>query len=449
MDAIKPNISLCMIAKNEEEWIANCIESVLPIVSEVILVDTGSSDRTCEIAASLGAKIFNRPWDDDFSAPRNLSIQKASADWILVLDADEIIAEKDLKRIIELTADPSKTYSFIQRHYTNDHRLSDFTPISGEYPELEHNYSGYFESSLVRLIPNHANLHYIGRVHELLEHSVLKSGKHSIINSDIRIHHYGHTPEVKEKKNKGKIYTPLGQAKLSDEPQNWKAYFELGVEHNNNGRLAESADALIKSASMNEKYVDTWINLGYVLCELQKYKEAVQSLQTAIILDRKSSQAYCNLGVVYLRVGHYSTAEKYFLRAIQLEPKYVNAYCNLGKTLVMMKRLSEAAHYYFRALELVPNCTSAKADLGAIYSQTKRIDLAEKFLLEAQRESPNNAIVNYQLGELYKKAGEATKAIKALTKYLEIEDKNSAKQRSLEEASFLESIRIELKLQSL
>ena len=86
-----PTLSLCMIAKNEEQWIGQAIESVKGLVHEVILVDTGSTDATVEIAKGLGAKVFFRAWDDDFSAPRNLSIQLACGDWILVLDGHAAI----------------------------------------------------------------------------------------------------------------------------------------------------------------------------------------------------------------------------------------------------------------------------------------------------------------------------------------------------------------------
>ncbi|RIL09258.1 MAG: glycosyl transferase, partial [Proteobacteria bacterium] len=119
-----PSISLCIISKDEEEWIEQCIRSVKPIISEIILVDTGSKDRTVEIAASLGAKIFERPWDDDFSAPRNLSLEKAASDWILVLDADEAIAAKDHERLVNLTREPNSCWLLTQRHYSNDPRLS-------------------------------------------------------------------------------------------------------------------------------------------------------------------------------------------------------------------------------------------------------------------------------------------------------------------------------------
>ena len=172
-----PTISLCMIVKNEEDWIELCLKSVQSLISEAIVVDTGSTDRTVELARSCGAKIFNFDWCDDFAAARNFSISHATGDWILILDADEVIAARDLPEFDILTSNRAICTEFMQRHYTDDHRLSDFTPIYGEFPEYEKGQLGYFESNCVRLFPNHEKLEYRGKVHELVEHSIDEQGR--------------------------------------------------------------------------------------------------------------------------------------------------------------------------------------------------------------------------------------------------------------------------------
>ena len=139
-----------MIAKNEEDWIANCIQSVSSIICETILIDTGSTDKTVEIAEGLGATVFHKPWKDDFSAPRNISLEMAKGEWILILDADEAIAQSDLEGLQKLTLDRNICWEFLQRHYSNDHRMSNYFPVRGEFPEMEKNYAGFFESNLYR-----------------------------------------------------------------------------------------------------------------------------------------------------------------------------------------------------------------------------------------------------------------------------------------------------------
>jgi len=96
------NLSLCMIVKNEEEVLARCLESARPLVEEIVIVDTGSTDRTKEIAAQFTDRIFSFEWTDDFSAARNFSFSKAHGDYILWLDADDVITQENAVRLIAL-----------------------------------------------------------------------------------------------------------------------------------------------------------------------------------------------------------------------------------------------------------------------------------------------------------------------------------------------------------
>ncbi|MCB0325014.1 MAG: tetratricopeptide repeat protein [Bdellovibrionales bacterium] len=414
-------ISLCMIAKDEERWIAQAIESVRPIVDEVILVDTGSSDRTVEIAEGLGAKVYFQPWDNDFSRPRNLSLEKATCDWILVLDADEVIAATDLGEVKRLTEDRRHCVEFLQRHYSDDHRLSNFLPCRGEFPELEKNHGGYFESNLVRLFPNHEGIHYRGKVHELVEHSIRDIAKHTIVRTEVRIHHYGHIASVKRQRNKSSIYTPLGEAKVREQPTDWKNFFELGVEHNNNGRLAESVVAFRQAARLNPQYVPTWINMGYVQCELQHYQDAVQSLTTALRLDPRSDEAYCNLGVVYLRTKHFEAAEQQFRAATRLNQHYVNAYCNLGTCLALQGRMAEAINIYLVVLEMFPTCQKAHAEAGALYLSGGVSERAEYHLRQAIALLPDDARSHLHLGQLLRGSARLFEATSAFQRFCELE----------------------------
>ena len=91
---MKPEISVCMIVKNEEDNITQCLSSVRDVADEIVVVDTGSCDNTLAIAQSFGAKVFSCPWEDNFSIPRNVSLEHAQGEWILMIDADEQLAEE-------------------------------------------------------------------------------------------------------------------------------------------------------------------------------------------------------------------------------------------------------------------------------------------------------------------------------------------------------------------
>lgn len=416
-----PGISLCMIAKDEEECIASAINSVASIVDEIIIVDTGSKDNTVQIAKSLGAEVFHSEWVNDFSIPRNISLEKARCDWILVLDADELIAESDLMGLKKLTTSSGVCWEFLQRHYISDYRVSKYRPVSGEFPELEKHYPGYFESNLCRLFPNFKGVHYQGRIHELVEHSIRKLKDLTIKRTSIRIHHYGHTPETKAKKKKHKLYFPLGQQKLSDLPNDWKACFEMGVEANNSGFPEESIRAFEMAAKFNPAYPPIWTNWGYVLCSMARYSEAVKILSKGLQIDPSSEEAYCNLGVVYLRTGHLEKAAGAFRKAILLKPDYLNAYSNLVKTLAKRGRLSEAANIAKRILALQPDCSSAMVDLGCLYLACKQFPVAEQYLLVAMNRDPERSICLYHLSVLYRETMQIEKALQALQRFCELE----------------------------
>ena len=95
-------ISLCMIVKNEEEVIGRCLECVKDIVDEIIIVDTGSTDSTKEIVSKYTDMVYDFEWIDDFSAARNFSFSKASKDYTMWLDADDIILEADREKLLKI-----------------------------------------------------------------------------------------------------------------------------------------------------------------------------------------------------------------------------------------------------------------------------------------------------------------------------------------------------------
>ena len=142
-----PTISLCMIVKNEEENLARCLDSARDIVDEIIIVDTGSTDRTVDIAESYGARVFYHPWEGSFSKARNYSLKYATCDWILILDADEELNKEGTPRLKEIAENNEcPVVSFI---------------IKNKYKNSTQ--EGY--AQMVRLFKNFSGVHYKGIVH--------------------------------------------------------------------------------------------------------------------------------------------------------------------------------------------------------------------------------------------------------------------------------------------
>ena len=151
-----------MIAKNEAEMLGECLARVKPIVDEMIVVDTGSTDGTKGIAEAAGAAVYDFAWQDDFSKARNFSIGKAQGEWILVLDADEFVSEKDLPIIQSLTARHDVDgFRLCQRSYTDRIGARNFYPCTGEYAE-EKGFLGYITAHLVRLFRNSPDIYFEG-----------------------------------------------------------------------------------------------------------------------------------------------------------------------------------------------------------------------------------------------------------------------------------------------
>ncbi len=128
-------ISLCMIVKNEEDWLPGAVESVRSIVDEVIIVDTGSTDATADRASALDAKLLKIQWKDSFAEARNVSLAQATQPWILVLDADERLAPRDLLYIKDATRGDADGYHLIQRNYVNGQQVLAGPGTQTDYEE--------------------------------------------------------------------------------------------------------------------------------------------------------------------------------------------------------------------------------------------------------------------------------------------------------------------------
>lgn len=224
----KPTLSLCMITKDEQDFLTDCLESVKQIVDEIIIVDTGSKDNTVKIAKEFGAKVIKHEWDDNFSKARNISLQNATKDWILVLDADETISEKDHEKLINQLSKDFDAYTLIQRNYFNKYKPLTFevTSKGDDYKESK-NYKGWFPSELVRLFRNEKQYRFSGMIHELIEPSI-KEQEGKIGKSKIPLHHFRVEKSEEFDKAKSKKYLRMGIEQIKQTPENPKPYFEVG-----------------------------------------------------------------------------------------------------------------------------------------------------------------------------------------------------------------------------
>ena len=195
------SISLCMIVKDEGKALAEFLGQHKELIDEIIIVDTGSSDNSINIAKKFTDNIFSFEWVDDFSSARNFSIEKAGKEWILWMDPDEKINVRDFSRIREMIKNKGYLgYSFIQKNYTNVEKHPRFTK------EPKHGFKGYYLRRICKLFQNKKGLKFVYPVHESVKNSIQDIGGR-IKKTDIVIEHF---PEMKENFiEKGRYYLEL------------------------------------------------------------------------------------------------------------------------------------------------------------------------------------------------------------------------------------------------
>lgn len=208
-------VALTMIVKNEERCLARCLESVKPWVDEMIVLDTGSTDRTKEIAREFGATVHERRWTNDFAAARNAALAKSDADWNLVLDADEWIVaggehlkalKHDTRRIIHNVRIDSDLGSE-QAHLNTSHHIA-------------------------RILPK--GVRYRGKIHEQPAHNL------PVVDSEIIARHDGYMPA--QMQNKRGRNMELLQEKLKEDPNVPYYNFQLGKEYDVQNEPAKAVE---------------------------------------------------------------------------------------------------------------------------------------------------------------------------------------------------------------
>jgi tetratricopeptide (TPR) repeat protein len=216
----RPLLSAALIVRNEERFLATCLRSLVARVDEIVVVDTGSTDRSPEIAKSFGARLLHRAWTDDFSSARNASLDAASGEWILYIDADEEVVTFDRGAVEADLADP-RTACYTVR----------LRPRAGYTRYREH-----------RLFRNRPDLRFHGIIHESLlpaltalrEREGLRVGA-----SAVALEHYGYA----DPRGKAARDLPLLRARLRSEPGHVYTLAHLGATLAAEGDLAGAESA--------------------------------------------------------------------------------------------------------------------------------------------------------------------------------------------------------------
>lgn len=304
-------LSLCMIARNEEAYLAEALKSAQDVADEIIVVDTGSSDRTVEIAREYGAKVFFMEWQNDFAAARNESLRHATGEWVLVMDADERIPEqfKDNLRALLIPTEQPLSYLIYIRNYLNE---QDEGSVLGHY--------------MVRLFRKTAESRFFGVIHEQLYPNW---GEVTIPEDSFHLNHYGYAKLEKKAQKIENRNLPLIQKALDEtRGKNASLYsfyaFYMGTSLTKTVEVRkwlkeaiETSPEPRKAAHIPVAYIDYMRAIYYD----RDYEEGIRVGDEALVRVPEMEHYpdfWDFYGVLQLAGGHHDEAIKAFTKAVEL-----------------------------------------------------------------------------------------------------------------------------------
>lgn len=374
-----PLLSLCMIVKDEEQCLIRCLESVKDVVDEIIIVDTGSVDKTVKIAEYYTDHVYHFQWTDDFAAARNASINRATGTWILILDADEYLEPED----------GHKLRSFLQNE-TPVHNIIYSLPIISLLG-TSHNAS-VSEAPVDRILPNHMGIYYYRPIHEQLagEGVALQS-----IATSFRIRHSGYTEETLVAKNKHERNLSIFK-QLKDKQGKYSAYDHLmiGNQYLMKGDYTQATPHI--EQALKEKHELGSISYQRVLFSyLQLYLNTQRFIDAWNFMDKymRDYDSYPDIqairGILYYHLGFYRESKDAFLRSLHMSEESAH----LGKPHYIMLPTSGvkfSLHYLSSLFEREKNFGEAVSCLTKLYNSFPDVEYLSRLirLLALHDETP-------------------------------------------------------------
>ncbi len=375
-------LSLCMIVKNEAHRLPNCLDSVKQVVDEIIIVDTGSTDQTVKIAKRNTSKVYYFQWCDDFAQARNYALSKAKGEWILVLDADEVLLPSAISLIQQIVNEPNNIIA-----------------VNLIRQELGTNQAPY--SLVCRLFRNRSDLRFTGIYHEQIDRDlmrIMQAETHwQIANLEQpAICHFGYTDAEISQTNKyhfaerlmlkhlqvnpddiyiknklGALYISQAQVdkglallheswrfleqQTGNEALKLEVLYHLGFAHQQLEQLAPAIayyqTALNLPVSPWQKLA-VWNNLGGIYYQQQDFDSAIAAYEQVVSIDPHCKAGHNNLGLALRHAGQNERAIASYQQAIAIDPHYAEAHQNLAAALFTSGQIHQAKLHFQTAIQL-------------------------------------------------------------------------------------------------
>ena len=365
-----PSLSLCMIVRDEEQRLGACLDSVKDCVDNVVIVDTGSIDRTVEIAQAFNSQVPTQvhhfTWCDDFSAARNAALNYVTGDWVLVLDADERLVEG-------IASDIRSAIAPIDRLVVNLIRQ-----------EIGADQSPY--SLVSRLFRRHPKIEFRRPYHAMIDDAVeqilQQEPQWSIVTIDsVSILHDGYQSELIVSRDKVNKARQTMERFLHSNPTDPYVCSKLGALYCDVGEISKGKALLERGLQSPHLDPNTAYELQYhfaSLCakqgEIQAADDAYQIAIAQPIPDKLKLGAIVNWGVLRQTHDDLETAAWIYQEAIRIDETCAVAHYNLGMTFKAMGNLLASVQCYQTAIALQPNNAHIYQNLGVVFMKLGRSD---------------------------------------------------------------------------
>ena len=286
-----------MIVKNEEMHIARCLDSIAELVDEIVIVDTGSADRTVELASKYTSKVYSYPWNDDFSDARNYSFSKATMDYCMWMDADDILEKTEREKFLQLKKSLLPDTDIVMMKY---------------HTAFDENGRPSFSYFRERWIKNCSKYRWVGAVHEVIP----PSGK--VIYSDIAICHK--KINAKDPDRNLKIYQKmLADGKTLDARQQYYYGRELYYHKQYEEAVSVFEQFLQSTDGWVENKIEACSICANCYDQLGQENSALMTLLRSMSFDLPRAELCCDIGKYFLEHGNYRNAVYWYETALHTQ----------------------------------------------------------------------------------------------------------------------------------
>jgi tetratricopeptide (TPR) repeat protein len=366
-------LTLCLIARNEAVMLPELLESVVGVVDEIVLVDTGSTDDTVALAQAVGATVVHERWADDFAHPRNTALAHAHGDWVLQLDADERLGPgvgEVLRRLLQ--RDPGFDCGLVALHNAATLDAAPAKVVSGEARLSE-------VAWLPRLIRRVPGLRYSGVIHESVLEFVAERDLTIARVPGVDVVHLGAVPELRVGKGKRERNVALLRKRCELEPDSVLPWGYLALELIQEGRDAEAQPAietgwaLVAAQPKHRSVVRLAVARGLAQLGRNDGDGLLDTVRVATRHEGEHPDLLFLAGCGHEVRGEMSKAVSCFSRCLDPWPVELssfiggstgwNAAARLGSCLSGLGRWAEAKRAFARALALKPGLEEAQLGL--------------------------------------------------------------------------------------